>query len=110
MTSDIENELKTGRAVLVGKTQEGRNAEIIQYDSGIKGVWKNWADRDLKKGANLYRADRGQYELAAYAVDRKLGLNMVPVTVERNLNGEKGTVQLFVGGFKDREGKQTHPT
>lgn len=37
-------------------------------------------------------------EIAAYEMDRLLGLNMVPVTVERRIEGELGSVQLWSEG------------
>lgn len=41
-------------------------------------------------------ADRHAYELAAYRLDRLLGLNMVPPAVERRIGRETGTLQLWV--------------
>jgi hypothetical protein len=37
-------------------------------------------------------------EIAAYELDRILGLDMVPVTVERRIDGEPGSVQLWSKG------------
>jgi len=37
-------------------------------------------------------------EIAAYELDRLLGMNMVPVTVERRIEGELASVQLWVNG------------
>jgi hypothetical protein len=39
-------------------------------------------------------------EIAAYEVDRLLGLDMVPVTVERRVGSELASVQLWVEGCK----------
>jgi hypothetical protein len=39
-------------------------------------------------------------EIAAYELDRLLGLDMVPVTVERRVGGELASVQLWVDGCK----------
>jgi hypothetical protein len=39
-------------------------------------------------------------EIAAYQLDRLLGLDMVPVTVERRVDGELGSVQLWIMGAK----------
>ncbi len=40
-------------------------------------------------------------EIAAYELDRLLGLDMVPVTVERRVGGELASVQLWVEGCKN---------
>ncbi|TWI10652.1 phosphatidylinositol 3-/4-kinase [Lysobacter ruishenii] len=42
------------------------------------------------------RADRYQYEIAAYKLDRLLGLQMVPVSVQRRVDGVQGLVQYWV--------------
>jgi hypothetical protein len=39
-------------------------------------------------------------EIAAYQLDRLLGLDMVPVTVERRVGGELASVQLWVEGCR----------
>lgn len=39
-------------------------------------------------------------EIAAYELDRILGLDMVPVTVERRVNGQGASAQLWVSGCK----------
>jgi len=41
-------------------------------------------------------SDRFEYELAAYKLDRLLGLDMVPVTVERTVKGRRGVVQFWI--------------
>jgi hypothetical protein len=47
--------------------------------------------------------DRFQHEVAAYELDRELGLNMVPVTVIREIGGERGSLQSWVEGAVDQE-------
>jgi hypothetical protein len=48
-------------------------------------------------------ADRYQHEVAAYRLDRRLGLHLVPVTVLRDLDGLKGSLQTWVEGAVDQE-------
>ncbi len=40
--------------------------------------------------------DRYKNELAAYHIDQLLGLNMVPITVERKIDYKHGSVQLWI--------------
>lgn len=47
--------------------------------------------------------DRYQHEVAAYLLDRALGLGMVPVTVLRTLDGQPGSLQTWVEGALDQE-------
>ncbi|MGH8250956.1 MAG: metallophosphoesterase [Steroidobacteraceae bacterium] len=44
----------------------------------------------------LNEADRFEYELAAYALDRLLGLGMVPVTVARTIDNRRGILQFWI--------------
>jgi len=53
-------------------------------------VWKNPEGR---MGGVI---EGWMWEIAAYRLDRHLGLNMVPVTIERRHNGNRGSLQLWV--------------
>jgi len=46
----------------------------------------------------LDSADRFEYEIAAYRLDRLLGLDMVPVTVPRTIEGRRGILQFWIDG------------
>jgi len=46
----------------------------------------------------LDNADRFQYEIAAYQLDRLLALDLVPVTVPRTIGGRRGVLQFWVEG------------
>jgi hypothetical protein len=48
-----------------------------------------------------YHPRRYQHELAAYWLDRRLGLRIVPVTVSRTVNGRPGAIHLFLESALD---------
>jgi hypothetical protein len=52
--------------------------------------------------------DRHEHEVAAYRLDRKLGLGMVPVTVLRKHDDRIGSLQVFVEGAVDQESVQEY--
>jgi hypothetical protein len=54
------------------------------------GLWK-----DIDK-TEQGRPDRWRYEIAAYKIDRLIGLDMVPVTIERRYREIRGSLQLWV--------------
>ena len=60
-----------------------------------RAIFKNVEDRA--------RNDRYQHEVAAYRLDRILGLGMVPVTVLRTLKGKTGSLQVWVDAALDLE-------
>jgi len=68
--------------------------------SGVRrvGLWKNVSGRP--RGY----IDNWKFELAAYRLDKLLGLNMVPPTVERNYNGP-GSFQLWMDSWMTLEKK-----
>lgn len=55
----------------------------------ISGCWKN--PRGVQKGF----LEGWQYEIAAYEIDKLIGLNMIPPTVERQLEGKAGSLQFW---------------
>jgi len=44
----------------------------------------------------MNEADRFEYEVAAYKLDRLIGLDMVPVTVSRTIDKRRGVLQFWV--------------
>lgn len=46
--------------------------------------------------AEINTSDRYAHDIAAYRLDRLIGLNMVPVTIERSVEGKTGSVQQWI--------------
>lgn len=68
-----------------------------------RGLWKNAQGRmgGFWEGWN--------YEIAAYLLDKHLGLGLVPPTVERRFRGDRGSCQYWVDdcmSLRDREQKK----
>ena len=63
----------------------------LEKDGVVRfGLWKNI---DGRPGGYI---DSWKYEIAAYKMDRILGLDMVPPTIERRFKEERGSLQLWV--------------
>lgn len=59
-------------------------------DKQASGCWKN--PQGVQKGFK----EGWQYEIAAYSLDKYLGMDMVPPTVERRFRNRKGSLQLWI--------------
>ncbi len=68
----------------------------VELRAVFKQLSTDFGIRD-SKGA-LDESDRYQYELAAYKLDRLLGLGMVPVAVSRTINGHRGILEFWIDG------------
>jgi len=84
-----------------------QTADIVRFEPVGEGVTKPYR-LYLKKGDVETRAfwknpsglmqgywEGWQYEIAAYRLDKLLGLDMVPVAVEREFQGKKGALSLW---------------
>ena len=63
-----------------------------------QALWKNVFGTRVKGFKETWKG-----EIAAYRLSRALGLNMVPPTVEREFQGEKGSCQMFVDYWNNLE-------
>jgi hypothetical protein len=85
-----------------------KTAEIVGFEDIGEGVTKplrfHLKKGDIEKDA-AWKYESGvqggylegwQYEIAAYRVDKLLGLNMIPPMVEREFKGKKGALSLWV--------------
>lgn len=91
---EIERFLLTAEIVGAEPIGEGvtKPTRVYLRKDGIerRAVWKN------PTGMPLGFIEGWQYEIAAYRMDKLLGLNMIPPTVERALNRKKGSLQYWV--------------
>lgn len=91
-----ENYLKTSELVRIEK----------ELDMGRTDFWKvTLNDGYLQRVAVFKYIDRSRphlipdsykYEIAAYILDKLLDLNMVPPTIKREIEGQTGSLQLFL--------------
>jgi len=86
-----------------------QTAEIVKFEpipTGVTKPWKlflkkdgiekkaAWKNVDLNLGGGA--RDCWKYEIAAYRLDKLVGLNMVAPYVEREFQGKKGALSLWV--------------
>ena len=81
-------------------------AEIVRFEQAVEGITKPWRLYLRKDGVEdqaFWKNPSGmmnafwegwQYEIAAYRIDKLIGLDMVPVTVERGFKGQRGALSL----------------
>jgi hypothetical protein len=90
----IEELLKKAKIMSSKAIGEGVTKPIRLFlkagDTECSGCWKN--PKGMRKGY----LEGWQYEIAAYEMDKLLGLNMIPPTVEREFDGKKGSLQFWV--------------
>ena len=100
----VEDFLLTAEIVAIEETEEGRtNPYRVTLRDGkreIRAIFKHHDTEPLAERLrwknSMNNADRYQYEVAAYKLDRMLGIGLVPVTVERKVNDEEGVLQLWI--------------
>ncbi|RLA03250.1 MAG: hypothetical protein DRQ47_05505 [Gammaproteobacteria bacterium] len=104
---EIEQFMKTAEITNMIDTTEGKTKpfKVTMEKDGkvIHGIFK-YMDTHPRSNRGRWRnsvnqADRYQYELAAYRLDRLLGIGLVPVTVARNIDGRDGIIQFWVDGL-----------
>ena len=63
----------------------------------------------MKNGLEVDFKDSWRFEVAAYELDKLLGLGMVPATVERNFQGIDGSVQFWIeNAMTEKVRKEKH--
>ena len=90
-TEYLETLLATGD--VTSSTIDARGRTIVAIPAGSTSVQAVFTPGPRRKGTNA--------ELAAYRIDRLLQLELVPVTVARELDGKDGTLQFLPNGTRD---------
>lgn len=86
----LESLLASGDIVSTRVDEAGR--KIVQIEAGGQTVSALFAKA---------RSKRVNTELAAYRLDQLLGLDMVPVTVAREVDGDRGSLQFLPNNVRD---------
>jgi len=72
----------------------------VTHDAAFKTIdEKKSGYTELARGGEINFQDSWRTEIPAYEVDKIIGLGMVPATVQRVLNGEEGSLQLWVASM-----------
>jgi len=91
---ELEEFLKTAEIIKSKDIGEGVTKpcklDMQRGDEVLSGCWKN--PSGMQKGF----LEGWQYEIAAYAMDKLLGLNMIPPTVEREFDDHRGSLQFWI--------------
>ena len=96
---EFEELLRNGEIVSVEDVGSGRNnpkrVTVREGEWTHRAIWK-----PIQRGRQEWGWESYQAEVAAYQLDRLLELGMVPPTVVREIDGERGSLQLWVDGCK----------
>jgi hypothetical protein len=106
--SEAEAFLRTAKIVkrkAIGKGITGSD-QLTLSDGAVthRAVWKTIDES--RRGITTYPGigaivdaeDSYRFEIAAYELDKLLGFDLVPPTVERSINGRRGAVQMWIEG------------
>lgn len=111
--AELEVLLKQGRIVSTKAVGSGVTKPLkvtLSYGGKeIKAIYKSVDTRmraDARHGAESadFYIDSYKSELAAYALDKLIGLNRLPAIVERRVKGKKGSLRVWIDDVKPRFG------
>jgi hypothetical protein len=97
--AEVEAFLKEAKVAKVGDIPVGVTRPKRAY-LAPGGVATSFAWKVLPPGRKDGYFESYKSEIAAYELDKVLGLNMVPVTVERRVNNELGAAILWLEGVR----------
>jgi Phosphatidylinositol 3- and 4-kinase len=100
--AEVEEFLKSAKIAKVGDIPIGVTRPKRAYlEPG--GVALSFAWKVLPPGRKDGYFESYKSEIAAYELDKVLGLNMVPVVVERTIKGDTGAAVLWLEGVRSWE-------
>ena len=113
-TATVISREKVGRGV-AGVEKLVLEHEGIRFHAAFRSVdvtARKSAPRGIEKPTKKYR-DAAIFESAAYELSELLGIGRVPPVVERSIDGQEGTVQIWMEGIRPEvvliQGKQLNP-
>ncbi len=112
--AEIEKFLKDGR---VGRTRSAGKGVTnslratltdgtLTHDAHIQMIDERKTSGPGPKGAELNFRDSWSFNVAAYRIDRLIGLNLVPVSVERDWRGKAGAYTWWIDDVMMDEGER----
>ncbi len=118
---EAEEFLRTAKVIKIAPLGSGvTNSKKVTLDNGTiqhYAVFKDIDDR--RKGIIEFEGfpeidfkDSWKFEVAAYELDKLLGMNLVPVTVARSVDRKLGSLELWMDGCKTetyRQKEHLHP-
>ena len=119
---EAEEFLRVGQVIKRKSIGTGiTNPQQLTLTDGTRTLKAAWKTIDKSKfgvtqfdrgGFEVNFRDTYKFEIAAYELDKLLGYELVPPTIERQIDGEKGSIQLWVEGVMtewDRKAKKVSP-
>jgi hypothetical protein len=106
--AEVEDLLANGEIVSIEDVGQGvtkpQKVTVRRGEIEISGLFKTEstpidASRRSQQNRLINTSDRWQHEVAAYRLDKMIGLQLVPVTVERTINGRTGSLQFWIDGL-----------
>jgi hypothetical protein len=98
--AQLESLLRAAKVEEVEEVGSGhthpQRLRLSHQDQSYRAIFKTVHIEANPESASGNGGDRYHNEVAAYRIDRMLGLGMVPPTVLRKINGTPGSVQLWV--------------
>jgi len=104
-TTELENFLATATVTSMKRTKLGitkpHKISLKKNNIEIKALFKTYSNystyhRKGPRSREINTADRFEYDITAYKLGQLLGLNMIPATVIRKINGKTGAVVFWI--------------